>query len=438
MFDNSTAWKPLGPKVALSQGGFVPGDAVAISASGTIIAVGSSHDTDKTGVVRVFGWNDATMAWIQLGQDMVGTRTGDEYGSSLAISADGTIVAAGAQHNDDGGFDSGHVRVFEYNGNTWQPLGQTLVGEAAADWFGHLALDLSSDGGIVAVGAFKNDAGPIWDAGEVKVYKLNDARTQWLLHGGDAISVLPLQEFGSKLALSSDGSVLAVAGRAAFGTSGRSYVRVFAYNGTSYEPLGQLLQSSNDTTATIDDGFGLSLALDDTGTRLAVGAPFGTSSSGGGGGFVRVYQLDHQTTILSLDNNTNATNITTNTTTNITTTMINTTISTWIEIGDELVLNNDATTSGENDDFGYSVSMSGDGNLLLVGAPGANNDAGLVRAYVYDDNDDSNWIQVGEDLFGDVSEDLFGSSVATSTDGVTWVVGAIGFQFRGYVRVYRE
>ena len=64
-----------------------------------------------SGHVRIFQFNGTL--WVQLGQDVDGEAAFDLFGSSVALSAYGSIVAAGAAYNDDGGDRAGHVRVFE-------------------------------------------------------------------------------------------------------------------------------------------------------------------------------------------------------------------------------------------------------------------------------------------------------------------------------------
>jgi len=55
-------------------------------------------------------------AWTQVGGDLDGTAAGDSFGNSVALSSDGTRLAAGAYLNDGAGTDAGHVRVFDYDG----------------------------------------------------------------------------------------------------------------------------------------------------------------------------------------------------------------------------------------------------------------------------------------------------------------------------------
>ena len=66
--------------------------------------------------------------------------------------SDGTIVAIGAYQNDGNGTDAGHVRVYQYASGSWTKLGSDIDGELAGDNSG-TSVSLSSDGTIVAIGA---------------------------------------------------------------------------------------------------------------------------------------------------------------------------------------------------------------------------------------------------------------------------------------------
>mmetsp|Transcript_20638 Transcript_20638/g.28995 ORF Transcript_20638/g.28995 Transcript_20638/m.28995 type:complete len:162 (+) Transcript_20638:299-784(+) len=54
--------------------------------------------------------------WKQLGSDINGEAARDESGWSVSLSADGSIVAIGANRNDGNGNSSGHVRVYSFLG----------------------------------------------------------------------------------------------------------------------------------------------------------------------------------------------------------------------------------------------------------------------------------------------------------------------------------
>jgi hypothetical protein len=143
---------------------------VSLSSDGTTVAIGASGNDDNgidSGHVRVYNWNGS--AWTQLGSDINGEAANDRSGS-VSLSSDGSIVAIGAFSNDGNGNNSGHVRVYNWNGSAWTQLGSDINGEAANDLSG--SVSLSSDGSIVAIGATGNDGNGI-DSGHVRVYNLS-------------------------------------------------------------------------------------------------------------------------------------------------------------------------------------------------------------------------------------------------------------------------
>ena len=112
--------------------------------------------------------------WYQVGADIDGEAAGDESGWTVVLSSNGFRVAIGAFLNDDGGAYAGHVRVYEYDSSSWQQLGADIDGEAAGDYSGFFGLSLSSDGSRVAIGAQFNDGGGT-DAGHVRVYEYDSS-----------------------------------------------------------------------------------------------------------------------------------------------------------------------------------------------------------------------------------------------------------------------
>ncbi|MDA9693208.1 hypothetical protein N9U43_01045, partial [Cytophagia bacterium] len=141
--------------------------------------------------------------WVQLGSDIDGESAGDFSGKSLSLNSDGTIVAIGAQNNDDNGTNAGHVRVYEWNSgsSSWVQKGSDIDGEAVGDYSGS-SVSLSSDGTIIAVGAFKNN-GNGTNAGHVKVYEWDGSA--WVQKGSDIDGEAAGDNSGSSVSLSSDG-----------------------------------------------------------------------------------------------------------------------------------------------------------------------------------------------------------------------------------------
>ena len=84
------------------------------------MALGSKyHDSDR-GTVRVYQWNGSSWDIIGADGDLEG-EAGDFAGSSVALSSDGTIVAVGATNYDS---NKGTVRVYQWNGTSWNMLGK--------------------------------------------------------------------------------------------------------------------------------------------------------------------------------------------------------------------------------------------------------------------------------------------------------------------------
>ena len=108
--------------------------------------------------------------YFQIGTDIGGEAEGDQSGSSVALSSDGTTVAIGAPNNDGNGNNSGHVRIYSWNSDTssWDQQGGDIDGEAAGDQSGY-SVSLSSDGTTVAIGARDNDDNGNM-SGHVRIY----------------------------------------------------------------------------------------------------------------------------------------------------------------------------------------------------------------------------------------------------------------------------
>ena len=142
----------------------------------------------------------------QLGSDIDGEATDDNSGSSVSLSSDGTRVAIGAPGHDGGGSNSGHVRIYDWNGTAWAQAGSDIDGEATDDGFG-ASVSLSSDGTRVAIGATNND-GTGSNAGHVRVYDWTNGA--WVQAGSDIDGKAEYDRSGSSVSLSSDGTRVAI------------------------------------------------------------------------------------------------------------------------------------------------------------------------------------------------------------------------------------
>ena len=123
----------------------------------------------------------------------------------MAISNDGTIVAIGAWKNDGGGNNAGHTRVFKWDGSSWNKLGSDIDGEAADDQSG--SVSLSANGEVLAIGAWKNNGGGT-DSGHARIYRWNGS--DWDKTGDDIDGLGNSDWAGYSVSLSEDGNTLAV------------------------------------------------------------------------------------------------------------------------------------------------------------------------------------------------------------------------------------
>ena len=183
------------------------GEAVALSSDGSVVAIGAKKNDGNgniSGHVRIYRNVDDT--WTKIGQDINGEAARDFSGEAVALSSDGSVVAIGAPCNDDNGEESGHVRLFRNVDDTWTQVGQDIDGEAANDYSG-APVALSSDGSVVAIGVVWND-GNAEDSGHVRLYhNVNDT---WTQIGQDIDGKAAFEGVGYSVALSSDGSVVAI------------------------------------------------------------------------------------------------------------------------------------------------------------------------------------------------------------------------------------
>ena len=99
------------------------GYAVSLSADGKVLAIGADGNKGKNGFesghVRVYAWNSTSAKYTQRGSDIDSEASGDVSGASISLSKDGKVLAIGAPWNDGkNGTGSGHVRVFVWNSNS--------------------------------------------------------------------------------------------------------------------------------------------------------------------------------------------------------------------------------------------------------------------------------------------------------------------------------
>jgi len=403
-------WKQLGLDIGGEAAGDNSGGTVSLSADGTRVAIGAQFNDEagtNAGHVRVYQFlNDA---WSKIGDDIDGEAAGDNSGS-VRLSGDGSTVAIGARGNDGTGTgtDAGHVRVYKFLNDAWSKIGDDIDGEATEDYSG-TSVSLSYDGTVVAISAPSNDgtSGSTSDfRGHVRVYQfLNDA---WSKIGDDIDGEAAGDNSGASVSLSGNGLTVAIGaigndGTTGTATDGRGHVRVYEFLDEAWSKIGDDIDGE-----AAGDFFGAQVSLSYDGSRVAIGAPNNdgtTSSATDGRGHVRVYELNGTA---------------------------------WAQLG----LDIDGEAAG--DVSGGTVSLSADGTRVAIGA--RNNDGttgtatdgrGHVRVYEFLNNA---WVQLGLDIDGEEAGD-FSGSVSLSGDGSRVAIGARNNDGTGtdagHVRVYQ-
>ncbi|KZR87532.1 Ig-like domain-containing protein [Synechococcus sp. MIT S9508] len=342
------------------------------------------------------------MAFTQLGPDIDGEASGDYSGKSVSLSSDGSVVAIGAYTNDGNGkVVSGHTRIYQWDSasSSWNQLGSDIDGEAVSDRSGH-SVSLSSDGSIVAIGAHRNGANGE-DSGHTRIYQWNSASSSWNQLGSDIDGEAALDYSGYSVSLSSDGSIVAIGAHRNDGNGNNSgHTRIYKWNGSSWNKLGSDIdgEAANDSS-------GYSVSLSSDGSTVAIGA---TSNDGNGNssGHTRIYQWDSAS-------------------------------SSWNQLG------SDIDGEAKDNSSGVSVSLSSDGSIVAIGAPsnnGSSAKSGHVRIYQWN-SASSSWNQLGSDIDGEAAYDGSGHSVSLSSDGSFVAIGAGGNDANGngsgHTRIYQ-
>jgi hypothetical protein len=333
----------------------------------------------NAGHVRIYSWDGGV--WVQKGDDIDGEVAGDQSGYSISMP-DSNTVAIGAIFNAGNGQESGHVRIYSWNGSVWIQKGNDIDGEAGLDNSGYSISMPNAN--TVAIGAPGNGSE---NNGHVRIYVWNG--TAWVQKGDDIDGEAAYDRFGISVFMPNENTVAAGADyNDGINGNDSGHVRIYEWNGTAWAQKGDDIDGESSL-----DNSGSSISMPDENT-ISIGA-YRNSGNGTTAGHVRVYFWNG---------------------------------SSWLQKG------TDIDGEAANDNSGTSVSMP-DANTVAIGAPyndgnGAN--SGQVRVYSWDGTD---WLQKGFDIDGEAEFNLSGRSVSMP-DTNTIAIGAFGIG-SGHVRVYK-
>jgi hypothetical protein len=442
------------------------GRRVALNADGTTMAVsmdresssatgvdGDQSDTSAAyaGAVYLFRY-DGT-AWFQQAYIKASNTDAEDYfGTSIALSADGSTLAVGAygessiatgvngDQSDNSATNAGAVYLFRFDGTDWfQQAYIKASNSETGDRFG-TDVSLSADGDALAVGALyesSNASGVNGDqnnnsdiaSGAAYVFQFDGANWAQFAYvkasNGD-----PDDNFGDSVVLSEDGARLVVAAggedSSATGIDGdqtdnsaenSGAVYVFDHDGTDWLQTAYVKASNTDAFDAFGGTRGNQLSLSGDGNTFAVGAYNEQSNAAGVNGDQNNNSADRTGAayVFRFDG---------------------TEWFQWAYIK--------ASNSLDVYRFGYKVELSSDGATLAVGVQGANGcDAGVggdpnnngcgssgaVYVFRHDGMDwaQSAYVKSSNPEGGDALGDGFGSTgVAMGADGTTLAVASDG------------
>lgn len=373
-------------------GGDEFGSAVDIADEADIAVVGSPGDVYGSVVV----YTKSGDSWSQTARlEHSDQAVSDQLGWSVATNSDGTYVIAGNPWDDDlvyGDFNysnenKGSAYIFYYNGTSWSQQAKLTEGaDRGTNNFLGSAVDLNSDATYAIVGKYNQGVAFIFTR----------SGTSWSLQQKLSPSDLEAGDRGGQsVSINSDGTYAIVGAPREEGGDGNPIsdagaVYVFTRSGSTWSQQAKL--SASDAQAS--DQFGSECSISDDGDYIVVGAPFEDGGSGdptASSGAAYIFNRSG---------------------------------STWTQ---QAILRASDTQAG--DWFGSSVSISGDGTHVVVGAKFEDGGSGdpasnAGAAYVYK-RDGTSWTEERIIYSSDAqTDDDFGTAVRINKDASTIISGA--------------
>lgn len=339
---NGSSWD-LSHKFQSSFPNEFMGAAVAISADGSTIAVGSPGSNSggaSSGITRIFEKDGDT--WVQKGTSIGETGTSDYGGFSVGLNAAGDVLVIGSPNNNDSGRGSGLFRVFTFYGGDWV-LGETVHGAQINDKVGW-NVDVTADGTTAIEGApFTNGKNP--GSGQVVVIKKFE--DSWTQVGSPILGESNNEKAGQGVAISDDGTIIAIGApgsRANGNDSGAT--RTYKLTNGEWVQFGQEIEGQS-----IGDNAGFTVSLNSDGTILAMTAPF-TRGSKNQAGMSRIFSYDAES-------------------------------DEWVQLGESIY------GQQQSDQMGFGMDLSASGTTIILGAVASNTakrDGGKVCVYELKDS----------------------------------------------------
>jgi hypothetical protein len=189
------------------------GVSVALSSDGNTLA-SSAYSANNSGGARagsIYIFTRSGVIWTEQARLQASDATAAAtFGTRVALSADGNTLGTGAYHAQNSvGSAAGNAYVFVRSEKTWTEEATLRASDAATgDNFG-TSPGLSADGNIFVVGAINKTVSGALNAGGAYVFVRTQAgwKEQMRLHASDAEAY---DYFGMRVDISGDGKALAI------------------------------------------------------------------------------------------------------------------------------------------------------------------------------------------------------------------------------------
>lgn len=322
------------------------------------------------------------------------SQAGANFGSAVALSGDGNYIVVGSYLA--GSTDEGAVYVYYNNNGTWEEQTKLVASNAVAgDWFG-CAVDITKTGDRIIVGAQHANALPYNQDNSGAAYIFQRTGTTWTeevyISGGDGGSN---DYFGSSVAINDDGTAIFIG---AYGdddsnSSSVGFIHTYTRNGLSWSNLNWKNDDTElPTTASEGNAYhGWSVACNGDGTRCIEGGPGDNNQGKTNSGVVTIHHRASISAAWTKD--------------------------IWLE----------PPYPSNDGQFGWSVAMDATGERVVIGAMGEN-PTGIVNAgaaYVYK-RTGTVWALETQLTASDKSAgDNFGYSVSINAAGDKVTIGSL-------------
>lgn len=275
--------------------------------------------------------------------------------------------------------------INQNSAQNWTQIGNDINGTQQEERLGE-AVSINDDGTIVAMGAkYYNDLDSN-NVGRVRIFE--DDGGNWIQKGNDIVGTYLDERLGWDVSLNGEGDRIAVAASAVGNTS---YIKILHYDNGAWNILGDTIFAEEEN----ESGGHVSASLNRNGDIVAFGYP-GTVDAGLNKGQVRLFQFDASG-------------------------------NSWDQIGNKIegVANLNL--------FGEDVDINANGDRFVSGAhqnSDSDNLAGHVRVF---DFDGTNWVQVGNTLYGDAANDMAGVSVSIGAEGDEIAFGSTANYVKAFI-----